>query len=74
MSFIRNKIDLVHESAGLKDTPVGPEISLSAKSGEGMALLRQHLKECMGYASPESGEFLARRRHIEALRASAYLH
>lgn len=74
VTFVRNKIDLGGREPGLIETPAGPEISLSAKSGNGIDLLRRHLKEAMGYASPESGEFLARRRHIEALkRALTYI-
>ena len=43
-------------------------ISLSAKTGEGVESLIAHLKETMGYQGEESGEFIARRRHLEALK------
>ncbi|MNG24314.1 tRNA modification GTPase MnmE [compost metagenome] len=44
-------------------------ISLSAKSaGEGLELLREHLKACMGYEQTSESSFSARRRHLEALR------
>ena len=41
-------------------------IFLSAKSGEGLPLLRAKIKEVVGY-QPAEGQFLARRRHIQAL-------
>jgi len=66
VTFLRNKIDKLNE------TPVNNEaakqISLSAKTGDGMQLLRDHLKNVMGYRGEEGGEFLARRRHIEVLK------
>ena len=41
-------------------------IYLSAKSGEGLPLLKSKIKEVVGY-QPAEGQFLARRRHIQAL-------
>lgn len=43
-------------------------IGLSAKTGEGMDDLIAHLKRTMGYQGEESGEFIARRRHLDALK------
>ncbi|MBV8495915.1 MAG: tRNA uridine-5-carboxymethylaminomethyl(34) synthesis GTPase MnmE, partial [Gammaproteobacteria bacterium] len=40
---------------------------LSALTGVGLAQLRAHLKECMGYRNVETGTVSARRRHLEAL-------
>ena len=62
-----NKIDLTGRPAALNDTPRGVEISLSARTGEGLDLLRNHLKTCMGYEQSSEGRFSARRRHLEAL-------
>ncbi len=42
-------------------------IRLSAKSGQGLVLLREHLKAVAGYADPHAGVFSARRRHLDAL-------
>jgi tRNA modification GTPase len=44
-----------------------PGIWLSAKSGEGLPRLKDHLKSAMGYQTTDQGGFSARRRHIEAL-------
>lgn len=63
VTIIRNKIDLSKAPAAEKDH----EISLSAKSGEGVELLRDHLKKIMGYTGLTEGVFLARRRHLDAL-------
>jgi tRNA modification GTPase len=40
---------------------------LSARSGDGLDLLRDHLKTVAGYGSVETGAFSARRRHLDAL-------
>ncbi|WP_028389374.1 tRNA uridine-5-carboxymethylaminomethyl(34) synthesis GTPase MnmE [Legionella fairfieldensis] len=42
------------------------KIYLSAKSGEGIHLLKEKIKEVVGY-QPAEGQFLARRRHLQAL-------
>ncbi len=41
-------------------------VYLSAKSGDGLALLKAEIKKVAGF-QPEEGQFLARRRHIQAL-------
>lgn len=63
VTIVRNKIDLTKAVATEKDH----EISLSAKSGDGVELLRNHLKKIMGYTGLTEGVFLARRRHLDAL-------
>ena len=65
-----NKIDLSGRSAKMEETEQGVEISLSAKSGDGMHLLREHLKTCMGYEQSTEGRFMARRRHLDALEVA----
>jgi tRNA modification GTPase len=65
--LVRNKIDLTGRASGLRVNNEIVEISLSVKSGEGLDLLKSHLKECMGYSSGTEGEFIARRRHLDAL-------
>ena len=75
LTFILNKIDLVGEleayrsSISLKNKDY-PQISLSAKSGDGLALLREHLKQIIGYLPSESGDFVARERHLKALNSA----
>ena len=75
VTLIRNKADLSGEAVVLEVCNDGHvTISLSAKSTEGLDLLREHLKACMGYEQTSESSFSARRRHLEALRqASTHL-
>ena len=66
VTIVRNKIDLTNTQAAIS-VDTNSEIALSAKSGEGMDLLRDHLKKIMGYTGLTEGVFLARRRHLDAL-------
>ena len=63
-----NKIDLSGRAPGAHQTDEGVDVALSARSGEGVADLREHLKAVMGYSDSAAGSFSARRRHLEALR------
>ncbi|MCW9030871.1 MAG: tRNA uridine-5-carboxymethylaminomethyl(34) synthesis GTPase MnmE [Gammaproteobacteria bacterium] len=65
VTVVRNKIDLSGMPASISEN--NHEIALSAKSGEGIELLRDHLKKIMGYTGLTEGVFLARRRHLDAL-------
>ncbi|WP_428633260.1 tRNA uridine-5-carboxymethylaminomethyl(34) synthesis GTPase MnmE [Sedimenticola sp.] len=74
VTFVRNKIDRSGTKAGLRETDSGVEVALSAKTGEGVEFLRDHLKQSMGFSSGQEGEFIARRRHLDAIqRASEHL-
>ena len=44
-----------------------PEFAISAQNGDGLDVLRKHLKECMGYQTAGEGTFSARRRHLDAI-------
>lgn len=69
VTLIRNKADLSTESIGLEENADGHvTITLSARSGNGLDLLREHLKACMGFEQTAESSFSARRRHLEALR------
>lgn len=65
---VRNKIDLTGRAPGMQEQNGTTEIALSAKTGAGLELLRQHLKTCMGFQPVGEGAFMARRRHLDALR------
>lgn len=74
VTLIRNKIDLSGGRPEIMDNPLGKAIRLSALTGEGVGLLREHLKRCIGLHSAGGGIFMARRRHLDALnRALAHL-
>lgn len=71
---IRNKIDLTHEAPGITWQDGSAVIALSAKSGLGIDLLKNHIKEKVGFQGNEGGIYLARRRHLDALaRAQAHV-
>ncbi len=74
-TLIRNKADLTGEPIGLFIGPNGETaLNLSARSGQGLDVLREHLKTCMGYDQTAESGFSARRRHLDALRqAQQYL-
>ena len=64
---IFNKIDRSGRAAQLIETDAETDIALSAKTGDGIDILKTHLKKCMGYEQSNEGRFMARRRHIDAL-------
>jgi len=64
---IFNKIDSSGRSPELIETQTETDIALSAKTGSGLDILKNHLKQCMGYEQSNEGKFMARRRHIKAL-------
>ncbi|MDT7525718.1 tRNA uridine-5-carboxymethylaminomethyl(34) synthesis GTPase MnmE [Pseudidiomarina sp. GXY010] len=66
-TVIRNKVDLNQEPVALEDIGGIPVLHLSAKTGHGVELLREHLKHCVGYQATSEGSFMARRRHLDAL-------
>ena len=68
VTVVRNKIDINNNQSGVSDGDLGKEIALSAKTGDGLELLTQHLKECVGYQTAGEGSFMARRRHVDALQ------
>lgn len=71
ITVVRNKTDMTGEPSGIEKKEGYTLISLSARSGEGIALLREHLKQSMGFDMTMEGGFIARRRHIEALESAA---
>jgi tRNA modification GTPase len=77
LTIVQNKIDLISgTNVQFADNPIAdihqnaviPVINLSARQQIGIDLLRKHLKDIMGYHSSGEGGFIARSRHLEALR------
>jgi tRNA modification GTPase len=71
-AIIFNKIDLLgNEKPSMEYLDYGdyriPCISLSAKKGIGIDLLRTYIKETIGFNASEEGVFIARERHLVAL-------
>lgn len=67
ITIIRNKIDLQAEQPKIINDSKCSLISLSAKNGQGIDILRDHLKACIGFSNTTEGGFMARRRHLDAL-------
>ena len=64
--LVLNKIDLC---LGLLPNPADTEsIAVSAKSGQGIDKLRARLLELVGWSNQENGIFMARERHLIALK------
>jgi tRNA modification GTPase len=74
ITIIHNKCDLAQLQPGSSEHGDRSIITLSAKSGAGMSLLREHLKKAIGFSADTAHPFLARRRHLQALsEAKDYL-
>ncbi len=63
-----NKIDLTGEVPGNAGVD---EVHVSAQSGEGLLQLRAKLLERVGWQGSDSGVFIARARHLDAIRRAA---
>ncbi|MGB1305919.1 GTPase, partial [Pseudoalteromonas marina] len=55
VSVIRNKADLSGDTTGESSDNDYPIFNISAKTGAGIDLLKNHLKDCMGYQSVGEG-------------------
>jgi tRNA modification GTPase len=67
--LVENKIDLYDLEPGIDREGTDVRVRVSAQSGDGMDLLRAVLLEAAGWIKPEEeGVFMARERHLQALR------
>ncbi len=75
ITLVRNKCDLANEQPNIEKVNDERVITLSAKQKIGIGNLKEHLKSVVGFEATESGTFMARRRHIDALkRAESHLN
>jgi tRNA modification GTPase len=63
-----NKIDLLDTKPKIVQSGTESQIYLSVKKGLGIDLLTDYLKQSVGYSSEIDNVFIARKRHIDALR------
>jgi tRNA modification GTPase len=63
-----NKIDLAQQPAQRGSSEGCDAVWLSAKTGIGVGLLRDLLKQAVGWDGSTEGVFMARERHLEAMR------
>ena len=71
VTVVRNKADLStldigHSTVATEHGEISV-INLSAKQGSGVDTLKTHLAKTMGFDTTIEGQFIARRRHIDAL-------
>lgn len=69
--IIQNKIDLIGGKPEVTKQQGYTTVKLSAKTGEGLDLLKQTLKQSMGFEAPNEDGFIARARHVDAINRSA---
>ena len=73
---VANKVDLDASAyrRRIEQGAVGPDVWISAKTGQGMDELRARIRLSIGATEPSEGSFSARQRHIDALeRAGRHL-
>ncbi len=71
VDVVVNKIDRCDVAPAIEHTQTGTRIYLSAKTGEGVDLLRHHLAHAFGVADNSATNMIARQRHLEALRSAS---
>jgi len=71
VTVLHNKCDLSGQAPRVARDGEHCSIWLSAQTGAGIDLLRQHLLECAGLGGEQHNEFSARQRHVEALERTA---
>lgn len=69
--IVHNKIDLSNSPASVSRVGDNREVRVSALTGRGLALLRDQLKQMVGYGQSAEPVFIARQRHIDALSRAA---
>lgn len=65
-----NKVDLLCQEPGVVAEGAELDIYLSAKTGAGIDLLHEHLLRVVGWRTGSEGVFMARERHLSALRVA----
>ena len=70
ITIVRNKIDLTGEAPAAENGETAV-VMLSAKTGQGIDEMRNHIRELAAYRNLGEGAFTARRRHIDALKRAA---
>ncbi len=75
ITMVYNKIDLVQKTPLLEKHKTTSKLYISAQKDLGMELLKAHIKETAGVQNAGEGQFMARRRHVDALeKALGSLH
>ncbi len=72
ITLVHNKSDLTHHHPGVYERGDTTIVHLSAKTGAGIDILKQHLKTSMGYNEGGEGNFSARSRHLQSLEQAKF--
>ncbi|CAL1328970.1 tRNA modification GTPase MnmE [Candidatus Providencia siddallii] len=72
ITIIRNKIDLTGEDVKIENKEY-PTIYMSVRECNGINILYEHLKSIVSFNNDNEGVFIARERHLQALK-SAYIY
>jgi tRNA modification GTPase len=65
--WVHNKIDLANEVPRIEKNADQIHLFISAKTGQGLHLLKEYLLKLVGFQSTGEGLFMARARHLKAL-------
>ncbi len=66
-TYVRNKIDLSGDQPGM-DAIRPDTVNISALTGDGIDMLRGHIKTTIGYEVDSGEAIIARQRHLDSLR------
>lgn len=72
LTVVYSKMDLLEKNTTTMANLEKGETNMfvSAQTGEGLEHLKQHLKDSVGYQTTSEGQFMARRRHLEAIHVA----
>ncbi|MFT8229572.1 MAG: tRNA uridine-5-carboxymethylaminomethyl(34) synthesis GTPase MnmE [Enterobacterales bacterium] len=70
VTIIRNKSDITKEQTSIVTKCGFKIITISARYGYGIKLLKEHIKKCVGFKGYNESMFIARRRHLEELKTA----
>jgi tRNA modification GTPase len=68
---VHNKLDLMDERTDLEEAGSAVHVFTSAKTGEGLDRLKKTLLTLVGWESSAESVFMARERHLQALRQAS---
>ncbi len=66
--YVRNKIDLLSKNNSLYEKEGVSIVNVSAKTGQGMDLLKTYIKNLAGFDNQAPNTFSARQRHLDQLK------
>ncbi len=68
---LRNKIDILSLEPSVEKNAEFLNVYISAKTGHGLEEFKKELKKMVGFEDHSEGSFIARQRHLDALKKAA---